>query len=161
MSLSKDIKNHKLKTDELEQILKGTHPDDVEQYSMDNADELLSEDRDFRDYMKGKLKEKGLKMQEVLIRADISLNYGYKLFSQEKTTRQRDTILRICYGAELDFDETQHVLKLYHMPLLYARDKRDAMLISCFNHRIGGIIEVNEMLVKNKLSPLRGSGTQE
>ena len=161
MSVSKDKKKHKLKTDELEQILKETHPDDVEQCSIDNADEMLSEDREFRNYMKEKLKEKGLKEQDVLVRADIPLGFGYKLFSQEKTTLQRDTILRICYGAELNFEETQHVLKLYHMPLLYARDKRDAMLISCINHRVGGIIEVNEALVRNKLSPLRGSGTQE
>ncbi len=161
MNKAKGKTGHKLKTVELEQILMGTHPDDVERYSIDNADEMISEDREFRNYMKEKLREKGLREQDVLIRADIPLGFGYKLFSQEKTTRQRDTILRICYGAELDFEETQHVLKLYHMPLLYARDKRDAMLISCINHRIGGIIEVNEMLVKNKLSPLRGSGMQE
>lgn len=161
MSVSKEKRNHKLKTDELEKMLESTHPDDVEQFSIDNADEMLSEDREFRNYMKAKLKEKGLKEQEVLVRADISFGFGYKLFSQEKTTQQRDTILRICYSAELNFEETQHVLKLYHMPLLYARDKRDALLISCFNHRVGGIIEVNEMLMKNKLEPLRPSGTQE
>ena len=45
--------------------------------------------------------------------------------------------------------------------LLYARDKRDALIMACFNKRPASIIEVNEYLLKNKMAPLRSSGVQD
>ena len=52
-------------------------------------------------------------------------------------------------------------LKLYNMKTLYVRDPRDALLMLCFNERPGGIMEVNKLLFKNKMQPLRTSGVQD
>ena len=93
--------------------------------------------------------------------ADIPERYGYKLISEEKHTRQRDVILRLCYAAHFTLDETQQALRIYGMPELYARFERDALLMIAFNERPGSIIEVNAFLKSHILPPLRTTGVQE
>lgn len=152
---------YKKNTDELEGILMNTHPEDIERFVEDNADELADGDREFMHFMNEKIREKGLKKSDIYIAADISEGYGSKLITQEKTTRQRDVILRLCYAAQLTLSETQHALQLYHMERLYARNKRDALIMVCFNERPGSVIDLNDYLKKNGLQPLKSSGAVE
>lgn len=151
----------KVDTNELEKLLQGTHPEEFKEFTQQYKESLALDERQFMLYFNERVKEKGLKKQDILLKADIPQGYGYKLLTQEKTTKRRDIILRICYAAEFTLEETQRALMLYHMGKLYARDQRDAMLMICFNERPGGIIEVNELLMKHKLEPLRSSGVQE
>lgn len=148
-------------THELEEMLGSTHPYDIADYVQENGDDMMDGDRDFTRYMRERLKEKGLQKQDVLLRADIAQGYGYKLLTEEKVTRQRDVILRICYAGEFTLAETQQALRIYHMDTLYARDRRDALIMACFNHRPGTILDLNDLLLKNRLQPLRSSGVQE
>lgn len=152
---------YKKSTDELEKKLEHTHPDNFKDFLNENAEEVLSDNREFMQYMNNIFKEKKVKKQDVIVRADIPLGYGYKLLTEEKVTKQRDIILRICYAAEFTVEETQQALKIYHMNTLYARDMRDALLMTCFNERPGSLTDVNEILFKNKMKPLRTSGVQE
>jgi hypothetical protein len=146
---------------ELEKILQNTHAADIDRFLEDNKDSMIDGDRSFSDYIREKMKTKGVLQQEVFLLADIPERYGYKLISGEKHTRQRDVILRICYATGLSLEETQKALKLYEMPQLYAKIPRDAVLMICFNERPGSIIEVNGFLKKNGMEPLRSSGVQE
>ena len=152
---------YKKTTKELEEILEHTHPKDIGDFVKANEDDMLDGNRNFMKYMNEKLKEKGLQKQDVLLRADISQGYGYKLLSEAKITKQRDIILRICYAANFTLKETQQALKIYHMDTLFARDPRDALLMTFFNEHPGSIIDINEMLLTNKMTPLRSSGMQE
>jgi hypothetical protein len=146
---------------ELEKILQNTHAADIDRFLEDNKDSMIDADRSFSEYLREKMKAKGVLQQEVFLLADIPERYGYKLISGEKHTRQRDVILRICYATGLSLEETQKALKLYEMPQLYAKIPRDAVLMICFNERPGSIIEVNGFLKKNGMEPLRSSGVQE
>jgi len=92
---------YKNKTEDLENILNNVHPSNITKYIDDNASELLTKSRDFMEYMNEVIKSKKMTKQEILTLADIPLRYGYKILSQEKITRQRDTIIRICYAAKL------------------------------------------------------------
>ena len=148
-------------TSELEQILGSTHPKDFETYCASNKDSVTDDENAFIEYFKSLFKEKGITQQTVFLKADIPERYGYKLLSGEKHTRQRDVILRICYAAGFTLKETQRALKKYGMPELYAKVPRDALLMIAFNDRPGSILEVNELLQKNGLPPLRTSGAQE
>ena len=148
-------------TGDLERELLNTFPKDMPRYISENQDVFIDGRRNFMEYMNRKIKENGLKKQDVLLRADISQGYGYKLLNEEKHTKQRDIILRLCYAAELTLKETQHVLKLYQMEELYPKYSRDAFIMACFNNRPGSIIEVNELMVKNKMDPIRTSGMQD
>lgn len=152
---------YKKTTDELEKKLLHTHPDKFSEYMDENFDDILLDDREFMKYMNEMFKKNKLKKQDVIVNADLPLGYGYKLLTQEKVTKQRDVILRICYAGELTIEETQQALRLYNMNTLYARDPRDALLMSCLNERPGGIMEVNQLLFKNKMQPLRTSGVQD
>ena len=102
-----------------------------------------------------------IRQQRVFLDGDIPERYGYKLLSGEKRTRQRDVILRICYATGLTLEETQRALKKYGMPELYAKVKRDAMLMIIFNEHPGSVYDVNSILEKNGMEPLKKTGLQE
>ena len=148
-------------TDELEKILRKTHLNDIPDYLGRNAESIINNEYSFHDYMRELIKKKNLKQQDVYLAADIPEKYGYKLLSGEKRTRQRDVILRLCYAAEFDLDETQKALKLYRMPELYAKIPRDALIMIAINERPGSIIDVNSFLKKNGMDTLRPSGVQD
>lgn len=152
---------NKKSTDELEKILGATHIEGAGTYLSENADSIIGSDRPFADFVREIIKSKGLKQQDVFLEADIPERYGYKLISEEKHTRQRDVILRICYAAGMTLDETQRALKYYRMPELYAKVPRDALIMIAINERPGGIIEVNSFLKKSGVEILRSSGVQE
>lgn len=103
--------------------------------------------------MREKFREKGIMQQDVFLAADLSERYGYKLISEEKHTRQRDTILRICLAAEFHLDEVQEALILYGMALLHCRIPRDMAFIVAFKNRIYDIHEVDAILRENNLPP--------
>lgn len=148
-------------TEELENILGATHMKDIDRFLAENEESILSSDRPFSDYLRAKIKEKGLLQQEVFLDADIPERYGYKLLTEEKHTRQRDIIIRLCYAAHLTLEETQTALKYYRMPELYAKVPRDALIMIALNERPGSILEVNSFLKKNGMEVLRSSGVQE
>ena len=149
------------RTQELESILENTQSRHFEVFCKNNKDSLVQEMDPFGTYVKDLIKKNGFTLQTVFLKADIPERYGYKILSGEKHTKQRDTILRICYAAELTLEETQEALKKYEMPQLYAKMPRDALLMIIFNERPGSIIDVNELLKRNGLEPLRTSGFSE
>ena len=146
-------------TKELEKILGKTHPDQIEQFLQENADKMLQDDKIFAVYIHQILRRKGITQQEVFLRADIPERYGYKLLSEDKKTKQRDYIIRICYAARMDLEETQKALTLYGMAPLYPRIPRDAVLMIAFNQRSGDILCVNQLLDSHGMEPLRSCGS--
>lgn len=148
-------------TKELNEVLGKTHLSDFEKYCAENKESVSDNAEAFSIYVKNLLQEKKLTQQYVFLQADIPERYGYKLLSEEKRTRQRDVILRICYAAKFSLAETQRALKKYEMPELYAKVPRDALLMIAFNERPGSILDVNDLLNQKGLQPLRTSGVQD
>ena len=144
-------------TNTLTNILKKTKPEHLDTYFKNNAEEVLEQDNPFAAYMRSTVREKGLRFQEVFLRADVSEGYGYKLISGEKHTRQRDTILKLCLGAGFTLYETQRALKIYGMSPLYARFPRDAVLISAISSGTREPAEINRLLEQNGQPQLRES----
>ena len=124
-------------TRELEGILLDKHKDQIDDYFTNESQELLNST--FGDYFRDTLLTKKITQQVLFIRADITDKYGYKLISGEKHTNQRDVIIRLCYAGNFTLNETQRALKLYGMAPLYARIKRDALLMVAFNEHEGNI----------------------
>ena len=100
--------------------LENTHLSDVQDYLKEHADSIMRSDRPFSKYMRAVIRKKGLKHRDVFLWADIPERYGYKLTSEEKRTRQRDVILRICYAAEFTLDE-----------VIKAHNDGNPILLSC------------------------------
>lgn len=115
---------------------------------------MITEARPFAAYMRGKLREKGLLQQNVFLAADLSEGFGYKLISEEKRTRQRDVILRLCLAAEFRPKEVQEALLRYGMAPLWWRFPRDALLLAAFGSGVYDLQKVNELLQQHGQPPL-------
>jgi hypothetical protein len=138
----------------LTQLLNSTRPEDLSRLLAEHADAFLTGQHPFADYIRMKFREKGLLQQEVFLAADLSENYGYKLISEEKHTRNRDTILRLCFAAHFHPEEIQEALVLYGMAPLYSRFLRDAVLLAASYNSIFDIPEINRLLREHGQTPL-------
>ena len=160
----KDIKNRKIdikETKELENIFKNTNVKDLNKTLSENKNIMIESIDNFVEYFNNLLKIKCLKKNVVSFKAGIKNEYGYKLMSGEKITKQRDTIIRLCYAANCNVEETNMALKLYGMAELYAKQIKDAVLISCLNSKNEDrmdIDSVNEILIENGCTPLKTVG---
>jgi hypothetical protein len=147
-------------TRELEEILGRTHIANFGAFVKQNRDQMM-DDISFSDYMKDLIKEKGYKLKDVFIRADIPERYGYKLLSEQKTTAKRVVLYRICYAAGFTLKETQRAYKKYGLRELYIRYERDAFLIAAMNERFGSLYDIDQELRKRDLDPLETCGVEE
>lgn len=151
----------KKSTAELEHILGQTTTSNIEEYLTGNAESLLVKSKPFSAYMHEMIRKYGKTQQEIFLQADFPERFGYKILSEEKHTKQRDYIIRICYATGMNLDETQRALTLYGMAPLYARIPRDAVLMIAFNQHKGNILDVNTLLSTHKLPTLKTSGSLE
>ena len=115
---------------------------------------LITEPRPFAAYMRQKLREKGLLQQNLFLAADLSEGFGYKLIAEEKRTRQRDLILRLCFAARFSTEELQEALLRYGMAPLWRRFPRDAVLLAALGSGIHELQEVNRLLARYGQPPL-------
>lgn len=134
--------------------LQSVRPGELDGLFDAHSEELITSPRPFADYMRMKFKEKGVLQQNVFLAADLSENYGYKLIAEEKHTRQRDTILRLCLAARFRLEEVQEALILYGMAPLHGRFARDAALIVAIQNSVYDMREVNALLESCGQQPL-------
>ena len=125
-------------------------PDFLEQHRED----LITSPHPFADYMRTKFREKGILRHNVFLAADLSENYGYKLIAEEKHTRKRDTILRLCLAARFRLEEVQEALILYGMAPLHGRLARDAVLTVAIQNGIYDLCAGNRLLESCGQAPL-------
>lgn len=138
-------------TNDLMNTLKRTSPSELKDYLQTN---LPEGEPNFPGYIDILLEQKKLKRQDVLIKANLSQKYGYKLLTGETHTTDRDKILRICFSMKMTLKETQRALKLYGMSELYPKIKRDVLLIVAIGHKMFDIDQVNDMLIREGEPPL-------
>lgn len=93
------------------------------------------------------MKEKNLKKSDVVKRSGLNRVYCYQILSGNRTP-SRDKLLAICFGFQFDLDTTNSLLKIVGFPELYARNKRDAVIIFAITSK-KNIFCVNEMLFDN------------
>ncbi len=138
----------------LNEELRSVEPNGLSNFIEQHRADLITSPRPFADYMRMKFREKGILQQNVFLAADLSENYGYKLIAEEKHTRQRDTILRLCLAARFRLEEVQEALILYGMAPLHGRFSRDAVLMVGIQNGIYDLCEVNRLLEGCGQAPL-------
>lgn len=148
-------------TQRLNEILKRAKPEDAGRVLSEHAGELIDPEFAFPNFMRAVFREKGLRQQDVFLKADISEGYGYKLISGEKRTRRRDTLLRIFFAAGFSLEEANRALLLGGMPVLYPRFARDAVLTIAINSGIREPSAVDELLKAHGFEPLLPSRLPE
>jgi len=153
--------NEKRTTASLESVLKNTSPDNISDFLTNQKQYLADQDKPFATYMRQLFRERHIRQQDVFLSADIPEGYGYKIISEEKHTRQRDLIIRICLAAHFSTKDTQRALKLYGMSELYAKVPRDSVLIIAFNRGIYEISAVDDLLLRYDMEPLYSCHSDE
>ena len=116
--------------------------------------DLITSEHPFADFMRERLRDKGILQQNVFLAADLPERYGYKLLSGQKRTRQRDVTLRLCLAAKFTLEEADAALILYGMAPLSAHLPRDAAFLVALQSRLFDIHAVDALLRENSLPPL-------
>ena len=89
-------------------------------------------------------KEKCLVKSQVFRKAEVDEIFGYQIFSGRKNP-SRNTLIAICIGARFTLNEIQAALKIAGFATLYAKNKRDSLIIYGITHA-KSVLEINEML---------------
>lgn len=92
--------------------------------------------------------QKGLSKSAVLKRAEINDIYGYQLFAGTRKP-SRDKLIAICIGMSLSLEETQQTLKFAGFAPLYAKNKRDSILIFGVEQQ-QSVLQINNLLYEHQ-----------
>ncbi len=135
-------------TDELNHEIKAAT--NIEDYLIKNKENMLTSN--LPEYLNKLLTQKGLKKADVIRSSQLGRAYVYQIFSGKKTP-SRDKLIAIAFGMGLSDDETQKMLKLTCNRELYARDKRDALILFALLKK-KTVFEINESLIDHGFSIL-------
>lgn len=107
---------------------------------------------DFQTYFNTLLEQKHISKSEMVELSGIERTYLYHILSGTRTPG-RDNAIRLCIGAGLSLEETMRCLELLSVGILYAKNKRDSIIIYSIN-RGNNIIETNDLLYEMNEKPL-------
>mgnify|MGYP001249790695 FL=1 len=112
-------------TDELMNLLMSK--EDLPQYVEENSNEFLQSS--LCQYLNQLQTEHGLKKGDIIADALVERSYGYQIFSGRKEMPSRDVLISFALAMKLSLDETQSLLRIAHMAMLYPRVKRDSIIL--------------------------------
>lgn len=114
----------------------------VEQYLEENTGQM--HDRPLAEYLTQLLEERGLRRRDVIGDSGLNDIYAHQIFSGVRTP-SRDKLLCICFGMRLSVEETQNLLKWCGFPVLYAKKRRDSVVLHALYHGMN-LMQCNEAL---------------
>lgn len=122
---------HEKTTDDLLEVIKNNPLDKtIEQIQGEQINITLGE------YLKNIAKNRGLKPSDVMKKTGFHKSYFYALLKGTKDNPSRDVLIQLCFGLELNLDETQKFLKTFGTAMLYARNRRDSIIIHAIENRL-------------------------
>ena len=96
-------------------------------------------------YFDDVLARKGIQKKDLFTRAGISPNLGYQLLRGIRKSKNRDVYLKIAIEAGLTLDETQQMLRLLNVGVVYPLRERDAVVYYGMTHGYN-LVRIQEML---------------
>ena len=138
----------KKRTEELLEILNKSP--NIQDYYDNESENIIT--MTLPEYLKELCKVKGISKAECIRKSQLPRTYGYQIFSGlKKPTRNK--VLCLCFGFCLTVEESQSLLKAAGYPILYARNKRDAVILFALLRSLS-VMEVNDMLYELKYALL-------
>jgi len=121
-------------TEELFQLLENTHQ---------LADFLATHEEDLSSlstisYLQQMLAQHNISKQTALEAANLNYSLGYQILNGYRNP-SRNALLRLAIGIGLTLNEAQRLLKIAQRGELYPKNRRDAALIYCIQHRFNVI----------------------
>lgn len=105
------------------------------------------------DCLRELLNEKGLTRAQVIAASDVNETFGYQIFKGARRA-SRDKLLQLCFGMGATVREADRVLRAGDVGRLYARDRRDAVVIFCLN-RGYSLMAVDEELYRRGMRTIK------
>lgn len=130
----------KKNTDDLQQEL--TSAPDLSRFLEHNQQQFMSEN--FSDLLCDLFQKSGLSKAALAKLAGTSEVYLYQLFSGVRTP-SRDKALCLCCGLSATLEESQELLRRSGHAQLYAKNRRDAIIIYGLAHHMA-LVEINDYL---------------
>ena len=124
--------NNKKTTDELTNEIINTS--DIKRYIDGNDKDFI--DKGFHTYLMDIIVEKDLDNREIIEKGNLNRVYFYHLLSGKRRP-SRNKVIQLAFGLGLDLDETQNLLKISRMNMLYSKLKRDAVIIYAISNGTG------------------------
>ena len=132
----------KKQTQELLNILKDTSSVSALEAVMEYKEDAFL-DMTFAEYFLS-ITSDSIDRAEYIKKANIHRTYGYQVLNGQKMPG-RDKVVALCLAAEVSLDAAQHCLQYANQPQLYARNRRDAILIYAINNKIS-VQDTNSIL---------------
>ena len=123
---------------------------DFEDFLIINEENMLTVT--LSEYLNQLLVQKRLKLPNVIRESGLVKSYVHQIFNGEKRP-SRDKLIALAFGLHLNIEETQRMLKLGGCSELYARTKRDALILFCI-FRKKSIYDTDAALYKWGLTTL-------
>ena len=127
-----------MKTSDLETILKNANELQHNQIMTQIHEVSLPK------YLQQLLTEKQLDKAKVITESQLPRTYAYQIFQGYKQAG-RDKILQLAFAMRLSLEETNRLLTIAGHAHLYAKKKRDAILIFALSKH-NSLMEANELL---------------
>lgn len=134
---------HEKTTDELLNEIKSSK--EIESFLSKNETEFA--EAQLSEYIELLISEKGLQKSKVVVRSGLNRIYAYQIFSGKRFP-SRDKLIAIGFGLQLSLEEMDELLKYAGFSTLYARNRRDSIIIFAMNSK-KSIFVLNDMLFEN------------
>lgn len=137
------------KTDVLESLINSLNNEsDLENFLNKNKLDSIS----FVEYFDNLCKYKGIKKSALVNDSNISRSYCYEILRGDKIP-DRNNVLKLCFAANLNIDESNRLLKLTNNGLLYPQITRDSIIMFCLK-KTYTLMQVDSILYDKNLDTL-------
>lgn len=130
-------------TDELRHEIRSTTK--IEDFLTENEDSLILPR--LSTYLNDLLLDKQLCKADVIRSSHLDRKYAYQIFSGQKLP-SREKLLSLAFGLQLSADEAGKLLKTAGYQELYARNKRDAILLFSLDNHFT-LLQANDLLYEH------------
>lgn len=125
-------------TDELLNLLQNL---DIEEFKKENSFQNIN----ISEYLNELLQTQGLSPRDIIIKLNMERSYAYQILKGRRNPT-RNFLIRIALLCQLTVDETQKLLTAGNRPILYPRNRFDAAVLYCIQHKLNEE-ELNELLL--------------
>ena len=142
-------------TEKLYEIIKAVRIKEISEFlDREVTEQLPSISEFFTSYMQ----EHHLIASQVIKASGLSPDYAYAIMNGNRKKPARDRVIALCLAMHMSLEEAQSALKLCKT-FLYPKDRRDAVIIVCFNQRIFDVNEANLILTELGMKELETTKT--
>ena len=115
---------------------------DIDLFLNGNKQEFIT--YNVSEYLSKLIDEYSLSKSEIIKKSGLDRTYGYQILNGKRTP-SRDKLIQLAFGMDLSFDDVQKLLIYTGYAPLYAKNRRDSIIIYAIEKRLP-VIDLNLML---------------